>query len=205
MLSIRALSRVGLTSPGLGPIDLQLAGGSVAAVTGASGAGKSMLLRAIADLDECSGEVLLDGVNRDTMSAPQWRRRVTYLAAESGWWADGVGGHFSETQAASRLLGRLGLNDDALGWPVSRLSTGEKQRLALIRALIHNPQVLLLDEPTSALDPDSRTMVEDLLAERIAAGLSVLIVSHDAAQTKRLGARIYLIDGGRLVDNGGTT
>ncbi|MBT3361838.1 MAG: ATP-binding cassette domain-containing protein, partial [Rhodospirillales bacterium] len=98
-----------------------------------------------------------------------------------------------------------GLNDDALGWPVSRLSTGEKQRLALIRALIQNPQVLLLDEPTSALDPDSRTMVEDLLAERIAAGLSVLIVSHDAAQTKRLGARIYLIDGGRLVDNGGTT
>jgi len=199
MLSIRSLSRLGL-----GPIDLQLAGGSVAAITGPSGAGKSMLLRAIADLDECAGQVQLDGEDRDSMAAPEWRKRVTYLAAESGWWNDAVARHFDDGQAARRLLPRLGLDQGALDWPVSRLSTGEKQRLALIRGIVQKPQVLLLDEPTSALDPDSRGKVEDLLAEQAAGGLSILIVSHDAEQAKRLNARVYRIENGRIADDGGT-
>lgn len=198
MLSIRSLSRLGL-----GPIDMQLAGGSVAAITGPSGAGKSMLLRAIADLDECIGEVLLDGEDRDAVGAPEWRRRVTYLAAESGWWYDAVARHFDDGQAARRLLPRLGLDQGALDWPVGRLSTGEKQRLALIRSIVQKPRVLLLDEPTSALDPESRTKVEDLLAELAAAGLSIMIVSHDAEQAKRLDARVYRIEDGRIIDDGG--
>lgn len=198
MLNIRSLSR-----PGLGPIDLQLAGGAVAAITGASGAGKSMLLRAIADLDKCEGKVSLDGEDRDAMAAPEWRRRVTYLAAESGWWRDRVADHFEDAQAAHRLLPRLGLDEAALEWPVSRLSTGEKQRLALIRSLIQKPQVLLLDEPTSALDPESRGKVEDLLGERIADGLSILIVSHDAEQAKRLGADTNHMANGKFTDDRG--
>ena len=95
MLSIR-----GLTRPGLAPVDLDLAAGECVAVLGPSGAGKTLLLRAIADLDPNRGEAILGGEARSDMSGPAWRRRVGYLAAESGWWADGVGAHFAELSGA---------------------------------------------------------------------------------------------------------
>jgi len=196
MLSVSRLRR-----PGLGPIDLKLAGGEVAALQGPSGTGKTMLLRAIADLDPNEGEVLLDGEPRERIAAPEWRRDVAYVAAESGWWEDIVGAHFDDIAAARRKLSGLGLEDGALSWPVTRLSTGEKQRLALIRSIIQKPRVLLLDEPTSALDGASRALVESLLGDLAADGISILIVTHDTAQAARLGARVLEMHGGRLVDS----
>ena len=194
MLSIRNLSR-----PGLGPIDFGLAGGQAMAVMGPSGAGKSLLLRALADLDPGDGEVVLDGEDRDTIAAPDWRRKVAYVAAESGWWADRVGSHFEDREAAAKLLPRVNLTEEALNWPVSRLSTGEKQRLSLVRTLIQKPRVLLLDEPTSALDEDSRVMVEELITSQIDDGVSLIIVTHDKAQAERLGARVFRLRDGREV------
>ena len=82
--------------------------------------------------------------------------------------------------------------------PVARLSTGEKQRLALIRAFVLSPPVLLLDEPTGPLDPASVERVEALLRERLAAGLILLMVTHDPAQAGRLGARHLRMEEGRL-------
>ncbi|NQV47104.1 MAG: ATP-binding cassette domain-containing protein [Rhodospirillaceae bacterium] len=195
MLSIRNLSR-----PGLGPVDLSLAGGEIAALTGPSGAGKSLLLRAIADLDPNEGEVRLDGEARDDIPAPAWRRRVSYVAAESGWWADVVISHFENPAAAIRMLPDLGLDEGALNWPVSRLSTGEKQRLALIRSVTLKPKVMLLDEPTSGLDDDSKSRVEKVLNDLVADGMSLLIVTHDNAQAKRLKASVHRVEGGRLVE-----
>ena len=194
MLSVHNLSR-----PGLGPIKFGLAGGQVLAITGPSGAGKSLLLRALADLDPNTGEVKLDGEDRDSIAAPQWRRRVAYVAAESGWWADHVGSHFENQDLAAKLMPRVGLDGDALNWPVSRLSTGEKQRLSLVRTLIQKPQVLLLDEPTSALDEDSKNLVEDLLKSEADNGISLIIVSHDKAQVKRLNARVLQLKDGQEV------
>ncbi|MFP4061356.1 MAG: ATP-binding cassette domain-containing protein, partial [Halochromatium sp.] len=79
----------------LAPIDLAIDAGELVFISGPSGAGKSLLLRAIADLDPSQGEALLDARPRAAIPAPEWRRRVGLLPAESGWWADRVGAHFA--------------------------------------------------------------------------------------------------------------
>ncbi len=191
------LAVLNLTRPGLAPASFSLDRGECVAVRGPSGAGKSLLLRAIADLDPNWGEVSLDGQPREQMSAPQWRRRVGYLPAEPGWWADLVGDHFADWNTARPLVERLGLPDEARAWPLTRPSTGERLRLALVRALLALPQVLLLDEPTAALDPVGAAAVEGLIAERVAGGLAVLWVTHDAAQAGRVARRILVVEGGR--------
>jgi phosphate-transporting ATPase len=193
MLSIRQLSR-----PGVAPFDLDLGDGECVALSGPSGAGKTLLLRAIADLDPNRGEIGLDGVPRESIPAPQWRRKVTYLPAEPGWWADGVGAHFPDHQAAAALLPALGLPPEALSWPVSRLSTGERQRLALARVLLLSPRVMLLDEPTSALDSETTVRVEAILKEHLAGGAAILLVTHTPEQAGRLGQRCLMIDRGRV-------
>src|SRR5215469_7279582 len=78
-----------------------LSAGECIAVKGQSGAGKTLLLRAIADLDPNQGEVTLDGRDRSTIPGPEWRRLVGYVPAEPGWWAETAGEYFREWQAAS--------------------------------------------------------------------------------------------------------
>ena len=80
---------------------------------------------------------------------------------------------------------RLGLHDVAFDFAARRLSQGQQQRLALVRALLLAPRVLLLDEPTSALDADSAIAVEELLCHEARRGLAVLMITHDAAQAAR--------------------
>ncbi|MBT4710272.1 MAG: ATP-binding cassette domain-containing protein [Alphaproteobacteria bacterium] len=143
----------GLETP-LGPISFEIADGECLAVTGPSGGGKSLLLRALADLDPNTGQVALDGQPREAIPAPEWRKRVTYVATEPGWWANQVWQHFADWGTAIPLVQRLGLVAECADWPISRLSTGERQRLGLARALVLKPRVLLLDEVTSGLDGD---------------------------------------------------
>lgn len=168
------------------------------AVRGPSGAGKSLLLRAVVDLDPNVGDVSLDGVSREAVSGPAWRRLVGYLPAEPGWWGDRVGEHFTDWAKARPLVERLGLPDDSRDWPLTRPSTGERMRLALVRALVQQPKVLLLDEPTAALDATSVTIVEALIAERVAEGLAVLWVTHDAAQGDRVAKRFLRVEAGQV-------
>ncbi len=196
MLVIEDLSRAVLQ-----PVSLEVPGAMCVAIRGASGSGKSLLLRAIADLDPCTGKVMLDDVDRAAIPADEWRRRVTYVAADSGWWTDRVGDHFEFPDIAAGYLVRLGFHGDVMAWPVSRLSTGERQRLALLRAMVQGPRVLLLDEPTSALDPETTAKVESLLHEKIAAGIIVVLVTHDQAQAKRMSARRYRMKDGRLSED----
>jgi len=188
----------GLTRPGLAPVDLDLAAGECVAVLGPSGGGKTMLLRAIADLDPNEGEVSLDGAVRAAMPAPAWRRQVGYLAAESGWWADRVGVHFADAKAARPLVTALGLPAEALDWPVARCSTGERQRLALARLLVQEPRVLLLDEPSSGLDDKATGRAETLIRERIEAGAAALVVTHDERQADRLARRRLTVADGHV-------
>ena len=189
-----------LRSQFAGPFDLNLGAGACAAITGPSGSGKSLFLRMIADLDPNEGKVWLNETERASIIAPEWRRKVTYVSAESGWWADTVIEHFAHNKRSevAGLAARLGLSADLLDASIARLSTGEKQRLALVRALLLYPPVLLLDEPTGPLDEESVTRVEALLRERMAAGISVLLVTHDANQAERLGDRRYRMAAGRL-------
>ena len=123
------------------------------------------------------------------MPAPQWRRRVGYLPADSGWWADTVGQHFVSPERWTGQAAQLGLAEGWHRWPVDRLSTGERQRLALLRALEADPRVLLLDEPTSGLDAQATAAVEALLEARRKQGLGLFWVTHDPAQAERLGGR----------------
>lgn len=181
--------------------NLEVPAGDITALTGASGSGKSVLLRAIADLDPAEGHVTLEDVGRDTMTAPEWRRRVCYVGPEAGWWTDQVGDHFDpdSRKNASALAVRCGLDPGCLAWSVARLSTGERQRLGLVRAMSQSPNVLLLDEPTGALDGETTTLVEAELKRFVTAGGAILMVSHDEAQVTRLTTRVYRIEGRALM------
>ncbi len=196
MLTIRQLTR-----PGLEPVDLSIEAGECVALSGPSGAGKSILMRAIVDLDPNEGDIRLDDAARGDIPAPRWRRLVAYVPPDSGWWADDVASHFPDADAARRLLPRLGLPAEALVWPVARLSTGERQRLALARALLVEPRVLLLDEPTSGLDQETALKVEDVLRERLADGVAILLVTHDPGQIRRLAGRRLRMKEGKVTED----
>lgn len=177
---------------GRGPYSLRIAPGECVSLRGPSGSGKSLLLRAIADLDPHEGRVLLDDTASTHMPAPQWRKQVALLPVENHWWLDEVGAHFPANLNTDNCpwLEPLGFTKDAMQWQVSRLSSGEKQRLALARALMNQPRVLLLDEPTASLDPDTTAAVEQLIANyRNQTNAAVLWVSHDAQQAARVGDR----------------
>ena len=200
MLTIRGLRRGGLDGLELGPVDLDLPAGDCVAVTGPSGSGKSLFLRAIADLDLSQGVVELGGRRREAMPAPVWRRLVTYVAAESGWWADAVGAHFPDWDVAAPVVEALLLPRDVHEWPVSRLSTGERQRLGLARALVGPARVLLLDEPTSGLDGKAVAAVEALLRIRRREGTAILLVTHDPEQARRHADRALRFAAGKALE-----
>lgn len=194
------LNVLGLKRLNIGPLDLSLGAGEIVALSGPSGAGKSLLLRAIADLDLAEGEFYLDGKNRCTMSAPTWRRQVMYVSAHSGWWDDLVEPHFQNAtrRCVIDILHSLGLESTALGWPVTNLSTGERQRLSLARAVALAPKVLLLDEPTSSLDALNVQRAETLIQTQANDGVAVLLITHDTAQAARLAQRTLVLDGGQI-------
>ena len=195
------LRLAGLHSGLAGPFDLAVDAGECVAVTGASGSGKSLLLRMIADLDPGRGEVWLDGRERHDFSAPAWRREVLYNAAETGWWSEAVADHFHgpALDFARTMVPRLGLAPDLLDGAVLRLSTGERQRLALIRALARAPKVLLADEPTGALDRDATALVETVLRERLVDGMAIVLVTHSPEQAARFGHRQFFMQDRHLV------
>ena len=161
-------------------------------LSGASGAGKSLFLRAIADLIDHQGEASLDTQKCSETNPVQWRKWVGFLPAESAWWKDRVGEHFSKEY--NQYLRQLNLPEECMSWDVSRCSTGEKQRLAIARLLEQQPKVLLLDEPTASLDPASVKAVESLIKEYANEfDVPVIWVSHDQLQIKRLADRRFKI------------
>jgi ABC-type iron transport system FetAB ATPase subunit len=184
-----------------GPFDLTIDRGQCLAVTGASGSGKSVFLRLLADLDANTGQVVLDGVDRGALTGPAWRRRVGLVPAQAGWWADRVDEHFppATRDGAAAWAADLQLPADILQRRVLRLSSGERQRLALVRAMVGRPDVLLLDEPTSSLDGVATAAVEALLRQALATGTHLVLVTHDAAQAMRLGHAQWRMQAGRLV------
>jgi ABC-type iron transport system FetAB ATPase subunit len=191
----------GLRSTLAGPFTFTVATGQCLAISGASGSGKTILLRMIADLDPHEGRVTFAGIDRASLTAPNWRRLASLVPARSGWWADTIVEHFPpDRETAWRALAADLLLPAALfERSVDEASTGERQRLGLIRALLAEPDLLLLDEPTASLDPASTQAVEAAIARRLAAGATVIWVTHDAAQATRVGdLAFHMLAGGVL-------
>jgi len=179
-------------------IDLNLASGEIDCLVGDSGSGKSLLLRAIADLIVNDGRVEWDGKLRETYSPQEWRRSVCFLPAEILWWEKTVGEHF-ENRPSEEALARLRLPLEALDWEPARLSMGERQRLGFLRLLDRGPAVLLLDEPTANLDEEAASIVESEILEYVRErNACALWVTHSAAQAKRVASRVWRMEAKRL-------
>jgi len=192
LLEIKELRRLMI-----GPVTLAVAAGECLCIAGPSGTGKSLLLRAIADLDPHDGEVMLEGVPASEIAPDVWRARVGLLPPESSWWRPLVRDHFCDGVPVP--LEHIGLSASILDQPVARLSSGEKQRLALMRLLSNRPRVLLLDEPTANLDPENTRRIEAVIAEyRRTRQAAVIWVSHDRQQVARVADRSFKVSDGLL-------
>ncbi len=176
-----------------GPYSFGVPAGTVFGLSGSSGSGKTLLLRALCDLDPTTGSVSLNGLDCRDVSGPEWRQNVAWLPAESLWWHETVGAHFWHKLPVAWVQ-ELGFSEDVYAWEISRLSTGEKQRLAILRLLQHHPEALLLDEPTASLDKGNIAAVEKFIQNylRERNGLAVW-VSHDSDQLERVAACHYAL------------
>lgn len=181
LLEVRGILTAGM----LQPVDLTIKAGQLWILSGISGAGKSQLLKAIADLIPHSGQAWLNGVAQSSITPQSWRGQVMYFASETAWWLDTIAGHFAELPAPQQLEA-LGLEQSILQKAPDNCSSGEKQRLALLRGLALNPKVLLLDEITANLDPESTLKVEAFLQHYIQTTRAILWISHDVHQRQRL-------------------
>lgn len=171
---------------GLPPLSFSVSAGECLAVEGPSGSGKTLLLRSIADLDASDGSIFLNGAERNEMRGSAWRAQVRFVSSEPAWWADTAREHMPPNARCEVLLDAFEIDASLLDRRLDSLSTGERQRLSLVRALADDPKVLLLDEPTALLDPDTAALVDDHFQRRLKAGCIVLLISHNLAQIDRL-------------------
>lgn len=216
MIELRqVVKRYGRAQPALAGIDLSVARGELIFLAGPSGAGKSTLLKLIAALEQpSSGNIMVNGQEISGIgraAIPYLRRRLGLILQDQKLLADRnvlanvmlpllVAG---EAQADARrraqaALDRVGLLDKASMSPLA-LSGGEQQRVAVARAIVNRPQVILADEPTANLDRESASRVLDALKSFHAAGVTCLISTHDE-QFLRTASRVIFLDHGSIVD-----
>ncbi|WP_255170387.1 ABC transporter ATP-binding protein [Natrononativus amylolyticus] len=208
-LETRTLGRVVDGDRILEDVSVSIPESTVLVVVGPSGAGKSSFLRLLNRLDEpTEGTVLLDGEDYRDLPPRDLRKRVGLVPQDPALVPGTVFENVArgpllrdeaidETHLAE-LLERLGLTGYE-GRDVEELSGGEKQRVAIARTLLNDPDVLLLDEPTSHLDSTAEARVEALLVELIRElDLTVVMVTHDEDQARRMGDRVLVLRDGRV-------
>lgn len=191
--------------PMLAPCTLALAPGAVTGVIGRNGAGKTSLLKALAGVSAGPGRVLLDG----QPLRPDPRRLAWLPASRDAIWPMtaatlvqlGLGPAAAPDAAAVAAALAACQAGHLADRPVNQLSTGERARVLLARALVARPAWLMLDEPIANLDPGHRLDVMALLAATAGRGAGVVLALHDLDLARRCD-RLLLIDGGRIVADG---
>jgi ABC-2 type transport system ATP-binding protein len=193
-------------------ITLDVARGELLGLLGPNGAGKTTTLLMLTTLlPPTSGEALVEGYDVRRASRDVRKRIGVLLTAARGVYERltgrenlryfgalyGVGGAEARRRAAA-LLSLVGLADRADDL-VGRYSTGMRVRLALAKALLHDPPVLLLDEPTLGLDPHGARLVREIIASLTREGKTVILATHDMVEADRLSHRVAIIDHGRIV------
>jgi polar amino acid transport system ATP-binding protein len=199
-------------------IDLSLAEHEIVCVIGASGSGKSTLLRCI-NLTEPidAGRVVVEGeeITAAGVAVDRIRRRIGIVFQAFNLFPhmsvlDNVTlaprkvlglSRVAADDAATELLQRFGLADKRLDYP-DRLSGGQQQRVAIVRALAMHPDLLLLDEVTSALDPELVAEVLNVIRELAAAGMTMIIATHEMSFARDIASRVVFLDEGRILEEG---
>ena len=199
-------------------IDLDVRTGDVVALIGASGSGKSTLLRCINLLEPIDdGELLLDGVDiaEPGLDPDPIRRRIGMVFQSFNLFphisvvdnvAIGPRKVLGVSKSAARdkargLLDRLGLADRADAYP-DQLSGGQQQRVAIARSLAMDPEIMLLDEITSALDPELVGEVLAVVRDLKAAGMTIVMATHEMAFAREISDRVCFLDQGRVLEAG---
>ena len=186
-------------------IGLAITPGTPTVLIGPNGAGKTSLIRlAMALAAPSSGRIDWGGREQPHMArcAMVFQRPVMLRrsAAQNVAFALAAAGHARSAGRITALLDQAGLAPLA-DRPARRLSGGEQQRLALARALARNPEVLFLDEPTASLDPAATKAVEDIVVSIAAAGIKIVLATHDLGQARRIGGDIVFLVCGRVVEH----
>jgi len=213
---IEVEKRFGATAA-LRPTSLSIPAGATTALIGPSGSGKSTILRLLVGLiAPTAGEIRYDGVVLSPENLRSLRHRIGYVIQEGGLFPhlnvrDNVlllGRHLKKSpeylrERFSALCALTRFPADAVGRFPGELSGGQRQRVGLMRALLLEPDILLMDEPMGALDPLVRAELREEFREIFARlAPTVVLVTHDLAEAADLGHRLVLLDGGRVVQEG---
>jgi len=194
-------------------VSLRLERGDIHGILGANGSGKSTLIRLVSGLltlDEGRVEVFGHDIERDEMAVKRLINRVSVDAAffkklspmENLLFAARLYGLDAgrAKRDAVGILGRLGIAEKRVGRPVEQMSRGMQQKVAIARALLTSPALLLLDEPTTGLDPRSKLDVQSFIEElRSTHDATIVLTTHDLAEAERLCGRITILNDGRVV------
>jgi ABC-type polar amino acid transport system ATPase subunit len=198
--------------PILKDVSFGLGSGKITAFMGPSGAGKTTLLKCIAGLHtEYEGEIASNGLDLKTLGPKERAAKIGFVLQQFHLFphltvlnnctlalTKAFGTEAEEAaHNATAMLAMLGMEDFAHAFPC-RLSGGQQQRAAIARALVLQPEVLLLDEPTSALDPESKKSLVSLLLSLQAKGFTIALSSHDMPFIRALADTVYFMEKGAL-------
>lgn len=217
-LDLHNVSKIFGTNRVLDGVSLSVSAGEVVSLIGPSGSGKSTLLRCINLLETVDeGAVLFDGVDISLpgYDANQVRRRIGIVFQSFNLFphmtvADNItlaprkvlGTHKADArQKVLELLSRFNLADKADAYP-DQLSGGQQQRVAIVRALALQPEVILLDEVTSALDPELVGEVLDVISELKAAGMTMILATHEMSFARHISDTVCVLDKGSIIERG---
>lgn len=198
-------------------INLKVESGEKVIIIGPSGSGKSTFLRTLNLLESIdSGKIVLDGNEIDKkVNIDKYRQNIgmvfqsfnlfNNLTVKENIMLAPVTLKLKTKEEAEKesikLLNKINLKDKIDKYP-SQLSGGEKQRVAIVRALAMNPKIMLFDEPTSALDPEMVGEVLNLMKDLAENGMTMVIVTHEMDFAKEIGSKIVFMDNGKIVEEG---